>query len=96
MNLETLNQMRWLVLVSVVIYFIFEHFDKQMKKDEREELIRLKTFELLQKLNLWALTILACWFFYDPGMSAIFPLMALVLTSLYGEIAGKIYFRRKY
>jgi hypothetical protein len=96
MNLETLNQIRYLALISVVIYFIFEHFDKKTLKDEREELIRLKTFELMQKLNLWALTAMACLFFWDPGMSAIFPLMALVLTSLYGEIFGKLYYRRKF
>jgi hypothetical protein len=96
MSFELLNQIRSIALISVIIYFIFEYFDKKVVKDEREELIRLKTFEWLQKLNLWTVTVLAWWFFYDPGMSAIIPLMALVLTSLYGEIAGKIYFRRKY
>jgi len=96
MSFELMGQIRYLAVISVVIYFVFEYFDKKTLKDEREELIRLKTFELMQKLNLWALTAMAGVFFFYPEISAIFPLMALVLTSLYGEIFGKIYFRKKY
>jgi hypothetical protein len=95
-RIELLNQLRSLALISVLIYFAFEYLDKNRIKDEREELIRLKTFELMQKLNIWALTVLALWFFWDPEISAIIPLMALVLTNLYGEIMGKIFYGKKF
>jgi len=87
---------RFLALASLAIYFVFDYFDKKVIKDEREELIRLKTFELMQKLNLWSLTAIAGLFFIYPQMSAFFPFIILVLASLYGEIFGKLYYRRKY
>lgn len=34
---------RYVVLFTVVVYFAFSYFDTKSVKDEREELIRLKT-----------------------------------------------------
>jgi hypothetical protein len=92
-NLENL---RYLTLISVIIYFIFEFLDRKTVKDEREELIRLKTYELMQKLTMWSLTALALSFVFFPEMPAMLPVMILIFASMYGEIAGKLYFRWKY
>jgi hypothetical protein len=96
MSWEILDKIRYLAFASVIFYFLFEHFDKKIVKDEREELIRLKTFELMHKLNLWSLTAIVVLIFFYPTMPAILPVMILVFTSLYGEIFGKLYYRRKY
>jgi hypothetical protein len=87
---------RYLVLGSVAIYFIFEYFDGRVMKDEREELIRLKTFELMQRLTAWTLIAIAIILVFLPAIPAIYPVMALVLSAMYGEIFGKLYFRKKY
>jgi len=86
---------RFITLFTVVVYFIYEYFDDKAIKDEREELIRLKTHEFTQKITLWALTIVACALVFYPQTPAIYPIMALVLAIMYGEIAAKIYYRRK-
>ena len=53
---------RYLVLVSVLIYFAFDYFDAKRIRDEREELIRLKTYALLQKLTMLTITAVALLF----------------------------------
>lgn len=87
---------RYLSFVSVLLYFVFDYYESKRIKDEREEFIRLKTFELIQRLTIVSLTLIAISFIFYPAMPAIFPVMVIVLASLYGEIFGKIYFRRKY
>lgn len=87
---------RYITIISVAIYFIYEHFDSKAVKDEREELIRLKTFELMQKLTMATLTLIAIALIFYPQIAAIYPVMALVLSCMYGEIFGKIYFRKKF
>ena len=86
---------RYLILLSVFAYLVFDFFENRRVMDEREELIRLKSFELTQKMNMWTITALATWFAYDPQMPALYPLAASVLASLYGEIVGRTYYRRK-
>lgn len=95
-NLQSIHWLRYLTLFSVVLYFIFDYLDGKVVKDEREELIRLKTYELMQKLTMWSLTFIAITFTIVPEMPAVLPVMVLIFASMYGEIGGKLYFRRKY
>lgn len=92
-NIEWLHSS---ILASVFIYFIFGWMDRQVVKDEREELIQLKTYELMQKLTMWSLTALAFSFVFYPTMPAVIPVMILIFASMYGEIFGKLYYRKKY
>ncbi|MGE0634121.1 MAG: hypothetical protein AB7O96_17025 [Pseudobdellovibrionaceae bacterium] len=86
---------RFIVIVTVAIYFIFDHFEGKQIQDERENLIRLKTFELMQKLTLWVLSACAVFLIFNPDVPAIYPVMALVASCMYGEIFGRIYYRKK-
>lgn len=95
LNFESILIFRYICLISVLIYFLFEFFDRKTVKDEREELVRLKTFELMQKLTMGSLTGIALLFVWDPQMPAIFPIIVLVVASMYGEIVGKLYFRKR-
>lgn len=88
--------LRPVLFASVILYFIFEYFDNKQIKDEREELIRLKTYELVHKVTTATLTLFALLYFFFPWMNAIYPMLAVVLAFLYTEIAGKIYFRKKF
>lgn len=87
---------RWALLASIAIYFVFAFFDSQQVKDEREELIRLKTFELVHRATTSALMVISFVYFCLPSLNAIYPMFMMVLAFLYTEIFGKIYFRRKF
>ncbi len=87
---------RYIVIGTIIIYFIFNYFDEKAIKDEREELIRLKTFELMQKLTMAVLVVIAMLLIFLPSMAAIYPVLAVVASCMYGEIFGKIYYRRKF
>lgn len=95
MNFIPPNVSLVITVVSISVYFIFSFFDGRRVNDEREELIRLKTFELVQKLTMWALTAFAIAISLQPQMPAFYAVMALVLANMYGEIAAKIFFRMK-
>lgn len=87
------ENIRWIIVVSVVCYFIFDFFEFRVVKDEREELVRLKTFELIHRLNTLAILAMVLLMFVVPEMLSSHVLTLFILTSMYGEIAGKIYFR---
>ena len=90
------NFLRLALLVTGGIYFIFEYFDEKQTNDEREELIRLKTFELVHKVTVTALCLVAGSYVFFPEMNALYPLLALMFSFFYTEIFGKLYFRRKF
>jgi hypothetical protein len=86
----------WQVVVlfgSVLLYGFFDFFDKQRVQDEREEWLRLKTANLLQKLNLISITLLSIYLYIEPEFSAYACIQVFILSSLYGEIFGKLYYR---
>ncbi len=92
--MDIVNLLRILIFVSIGCYFIFDFFDGKKIKDEREELIRLKTLELVSKVTVWTLTLLALLYIFKPDIDAFYLLIALVLSSLYTEIFGKLYYRQ--
>ena len=94
--MQNFDLLRLVLIVTVVIYFIHDYFQAKQIKDEREELIRLKTYELVHKTTTSTLCVLALVYFFFPAMPALYPVLAVVLSFLYTEIIGKVYFRRKF
>jgi hypothetical protein len=94
--LENIETIRWILLVTILIYFVFDRFDSRQIKDERENLIQMKTYELVHKVTTTILLIIALIYVFLPSMNALFPVLALSLAFLYTEIFGKIYYRRKF
>ncbi len=94
--MESFDLLRSLLLFTLVVYFIYDYFETKQIKDEREELIRLKTFELVHKTTTSTLCVMAVLYFFFPWIPALYPILAVILSFLYTEILGKIYFRRKY
>lgn len=84
------------IFLSVIIYFIYDHFEAKLIKDEREELIKFKTFELVQKVNTFTLLLLSLAYFFMPYINGLFIIFILILSSLYSEIAAKFYYRKKF
>lgn len=87
---------QYFIFASVIVYFIFDHFDQKKIRDEREEFIRLKTSELTQKVTLFTVALIALAYMLYPPMPAFVPIILIVLGSMYTEILGKLFFRRKY
>jgi hypothetical protein len=92
----TFENIKFLIFASVIIYFIYEFFDRRKIKDEREEFLKLKTFEWVQKISLFSMTVLSVVYLLYPQMPAFVPLIVLVITSMYAEIFAKLYLRKKY
>lgn len=90
------NWLRILLLFTIVVYFVYEYFDSKNVKDEREELIRLKTSGLVHQVTTSTLLIVAVLYLFFPEVDALYPIQAVMLSFLYTEILGKIYFRRKF
>jgi len=92
MNIEVF--IRWFTFLTILFYFVFEYFDKKYINDEREEMIRLKTLEFSHKSGVGVLTLLTLIYWYNPYLDGIWFLLPAVLSLLYSEILGKIYFRK--
>ena len=90
------ENIKYFIFASVLVYFTYEYYDRKKIKDEREEFLKLKTFEWVQKISLFSMTLLSIVYLFDPGMPAYVPLIVLVITSMYAEIFAKLYLRRKY
>lgn len=84
-----------ILILSVAAYFIFDFFDGKRVHDEREELIRMKTYKFVQRTSSWSIVGLTFLYIFDRHQPAIIFLVAIVLASLYSEIAGKLYWRSK-
>jgi uncharacterized membrane protein len=87
---------KYFIFISVIIYFIYDFIDQKKVKDEREEFLKLKTFELVQKVTIFTISLLSIAYILYPDMPAYVPLTFIVISSLYAEIIGKAYLRRKH
>ncbi|MEQ1723934.1 MAG: hypothetical protein ABL930_12220 [Pseudobdellovibrio sp.] len=96
MNYIEFQYIKYFIFASVIIYFVFDYFDQKKIKDEREEFLKLKTFELVQKVTLSCVTLLAVAYFLYPEMPAFVPIIVIVISCMYAEVFGKIWLRRKY
>lgn len=85
-----------ILLLSVLVYFAYDHFEEKRLQDEREELIRLKTYAFVQKANTFALLLLSLAYFFTHDINGTLIIFILILSSLYTEMAAKIYFRKRY
>ena len=93
MSFQTIQ---YFIFASVLVYFIYDYFENKKLKDEREEFLKLKTFELVHKATIYSVALISVAYMLYPQMPAFVPIIVIVLCSLYSEIFGKIFFRRKY
>lgn len=96
MNYVTSESIRYFIILSVLIYFVFDYIDQKKIRDEREEFLKLKTFELMQKVTLFSVSLLSVAYVLYPAMPAYVPIIIIVVCGMYTEIIGKTYLRRKY
>jgi hypothetical protein len=94
MRLDGFFIYRALLLLSIVVYFVFDRFESRRVQDEREEFIHLKSLEFVQRATLLSVTLLALLYATLPGLSPLIPILTVVLASMYSEILAKIWLRR--
>jgi len=82
------------IFLSVVIYLIYDFFERKNILDEREELIKLKSFEFIQKVNTFTLFIFSLGYFFLKNIDGLLIISVLILSTLYTEIFSKLYYRR--
>lgn len=96
--MQFLNQFRFpfslFLMASVLGYFLYDYFEKKRVLDEREELIRLKTFCFVQRSSTFTLLILCSAYLYLKDLPGILVLLVMVLSSIYTEVAAKFYYRK--
>lgn len=85
----------WIVILSIAIYLAFSFWDRKQIKDERQQLIELKTSELQSRITLYALIGLALYYWLNPEMPAWICLLVINFAHLYTEIFGKLYLRTR-
>jgi hypothetical protein len=95
MSLIEFSFLRVLSPASVILYLVFDYLNSKRVKDEREELIQLKSLELSHKVTLSVLAISALVYLVNPAMNALFVIQGLVLSALYTEILGKVFYRSR-
>jgi hypothetical protein len=83
------------LILSIVAYFVFEIFEERRTQDEREELIRLKTYQFVQKTSFWTLISMSALYIYDREIPGIIFLVGMLLATLYSEIFGRVFWRNK-
>ena len=93
--MNELLSIRIVALLSVLIYFVFSFIDGRRVKDEREEMIQLKSLELAHKATLGVLAVTSVIYLFAPWMDALYVIQAIVLSALYTEMFGKIFYRAK-
>jgi hypothetical protein len=82
---------------TMLVALIFSRFEKKIVKDEREEMIRLKALEVTSDIQGWTMFGLIVYMdLLNRSMSSKKLLVIMVILAFYVEIAGKLYFRRKY
>jgi uncharacterized membrane protein len=96
MSIIPFEYIKYFIFSSVIIYFIFDYLDQKKLKDEREEFIKLKTFELVQKTTLAVVSLISVAYLLYPSMPAYVPIILIVISSMYTEVLGKLYLRNKY
>lgn len=85
-----------IIFLSIAVYLVYDHYDAKRVSDEREEFLKLKTFDVVQKVNTFTLLFLAILYFFIPNISGPIVISVLIVSSLYTEIFAKLYFRKKF
>ena len=86
---------RYLLVASIVTYFVYDLIDRRRVRDEREDLIQLKALSAASQYQFYALCLCAFLYWMNPEINALWPILGLTIFSLYSEMGLKIYFRKK-
>ena len=89
------NILRVVVFITVVFYFVFKYFDKKHIRDEREDLIHLKSLEFVQRISSWVTAAVAIVYIIYPEIDAIYPIIALFVCWVYSYPIGKLILRKQ-
>ena len=90
-----LNWMQITIIVCTAIYLVIELLTRNEIKDERYQLIELKTQALVSKLTATALVLISIVYIFYPATEGLYLLFFLAMTFLATEILAKQYYKQK-
>lgn len=91
----TLNWMQITIITCTAIYLAIELLTRNEIKDERYQLIELKTQALVSKLTATALVLISTVYIFYPATEGLYLLFFLAMTFLATEILAKQYYKNK-
>ncbi len=91
----TLNWMQITIITCTAIYMVIELLTRNEIKDERYQLIELKTQALVSKLTATALVLISTVYIFYPATEGLYLLFFLSMTFLSTEILAKQYYKNK-
>ncbi|GEM_PF-3530004 len=91
----TLNWMQICIITCTAIYLAIEFLNRNEVKDERHQMIELKTQALVSKLTAAALVLISLVYIFYPDTEGIYLLFFLAMTFLSTEILARQYYKQK-
>ncbi len=91
----TLNWMQICIIICTAIYLVIEFLNRNEIKDERYQMIELKTQALVSKLTAAALVLISLVYIFYPDTEGLYLLFFLAMTFLSTEILAKQYYKQK-
>lgn len=91
----TLKWMQICIIICTAIYLVIEFLNRNEIKDERYQMIELKTQALVSKLTAAALVLISLVYIFYPDTEGLYLLFFLAMTFLSTEILAKQYYKQK-
>lgn len=91
----TLNWMQICIIACTSIYLAIEFLNRNEIKDERYQMIELKTQALVSKLTAAALVLISLVYIFYPDTEGLYLLFFLAMTFLSTEILARQYYKQK-
>jgi len=83
------------VFASAILYLLADWRDRRRPQDEREHLIKLKAGTVVQNLSVAMLVGATGYYLHDPGVDAIYCIVAIAGSLIYGNLVGTWWYRRQ-
>ncbi len=90
-----LNGMQIAIIVCTALYLVMEFLNRKEIKDERYQLIELKTQALVSRLTSGVLVLISLLYIIAPDTEGLHLLFLLSMTFLLSEILGRLYYKQK-
>ena len=90
-----LNWMQIAIIACTLLFLTIEFLGRNEIKDERFQLIELKTQALVSRGTSTALVLISILYIFYPDTDGLILLFFLSMTFLSTEILGKLYYKQK-
>ena len=87
--------LRSFVFASALLYVLADWRDRRRLQDEREQLIKLKAGTVVQNLSVAVVVCATVYYMHNPRVDAIYLIVAVAGSLIYGNLLGSWWYRRR-